>query len=105
MSKKLKDEAPMDDNQNAESASSEPVVGAVVVDANQRVGVVVKTVMEWALEKGHIASAKPVQYRGQIHMGRDVEVIRFHGKLTANQPMTEAEYDAAGDAAYGLAIR
>jgi len=69
-----------------------------------------RTVLEWGTAKGHNPKPGPVR-RGKQHTGPHVFVVLTHlggGNARAwpeNRTITEAEYDAAITAAYGITLR
>lgn len=92
----------------------------VRVDSVPQSKIECKTVLEWALVKGHNpAHAKTLANvhkqkavaRGKQHKGPHVFVVLTHlggGNAAAwpeNKLVTEAEYDAAVSAAYGVTLR
>ncbi len=95
-------------------ASSAPAAEKVVAGH----GVVQEgTLLHWAKAKGHVPADRGdlSMAPGAIHKGPDVSVVLMHLRAPAiaagepiahalNSPMTEAEYDEAVAAAYGVTL-
>lgn len=64
-----------------------------------------KTVYDWALEKGHVPSEKPIAFRADPHRGKPhIAVVLAHTRWPINKLVSESHYDEAVTAAYNLPV-
>lgn len=57
-----------------------------------------------ARRKGHIPNPGPIRFRGDIHRGPHIDVVKIHSGLASNSLLTEAQYDKYVSEAYSLTL-